>query len=83
MTTIKSIKIAILCFVHFKGWCGKMHNDPKLIDQDDWRTGCPLVDRIVLDLYPPVIWAGSKEAFDEAIQKNRFRPGEIFTTAKD
>ena len=47
-----SLKVAILVFVHHRGWCSTLHLKEK---PKDWHTICPLVDKIMLLLFPPII----------------------------
>ena len=43
-----AIKIAIYVLIHSKNWCKHWHTDKPL----EWRHGCPMIDRIILMLYP-------------------------------
>ena len=46
----------ILSYTHQKGWCEKMHKKIPYENPDDaWRTGCPIVDKLILDLHPYMI----------------------------
>jgi len=76
---IKTIQIAILSYIHHKGWCKKSHR--KLEDyvspDEAWRTECPYVDKIMLLLFPPRIFLGSQDAFEELAKKG-VAPGTVF-----
>ena len=55
MKTIKALKIAILSYIHFKGWCNKLHITREQASKNEsWKTGCPIADRILLELFPPM-----------------------------
>ena len=76
---IRATKIAILTYIHYRGWCSKLHKEPD--KKRPWGGGCPVVDRIILDLYPPMIFRGSSEAFLEAVRKG-IEPGSIINDPK-
>ena len=66
---IKAIIIAIYSYIHFKGWCIKLHKE-----RVDWHTGCPIADKMMLMLFPPLIV--SRE-YGQEVKKSGFRPGSI------
>lgn len=70
----KAIKVAIYAYVHTKGWCAFLHHDRH---DKPWSQGCPLADRILLDLFPPMIFKGTREALVEAQKQGLFTPGQI------
>ena len=53
----EAIKVAILCKVHYKGWCSGFHRPVgSAFDPDrPWSVGCPVADRVIFTLFPPII----------------------------
>lgn len=72
MHTIRALKIAILAYIHHKGWCSFLHKENKNAAYD-----CPLVGRIMFELNPPLIWQGSKRAFLESMKDGGLKPGTV------
>ena len=71
---IKAIIIAIYSYIHFKGWCIKLHKE-----RVDWHTGCPIADKILLLLFPPIIVG--RQIFNDLI-KTGGKPGLIIADDK-
>lgn len=67
---IRAIKIAIYSYIHFRGWCKKLHKEPK-----EWRSGCPIVDSMMFLLFP--IYEVKDEVFKAMVENNGLSPATI------
>ncbi len=50
------ITVIILIWIHHKGWCKKLHRTPEMFQNlESWQGECPLIDKVMLYLYPLVV----------------------------